>query len=201
MHVTRSRTAQLRAQERGEQIDPAVIANQIQVNPADAQGPPIIEDQQIDPPIEDVDPAAREPDINDDQQGNGERQHRRPADYYRPVIRRLRGFIDNHRTQIETDLRNHQQQQRQNREALELLLNERNEHLNQSERDLNVMVEQLEIVFRRQEEEFIRRRDELNQRENQLNQTEIQNDGSYHNLTGDINTINTEAGDVVGKRL
>lgn len=69
MHVTRSRTAQLRAQERGEQIDPAVIANQIQVNPADAQGPPIIEDQQIDPPIEDVDPAAREPDINDDQQG------------------------------------------------------------------------------------------------------------------------------------
>ncbi len=44
-----------------------MIANQIQVNPADAQGPPIIEDQQIDPPIEDVDPAAREPDINDDQ--------------------------------------------------------------------------------------------------------------------------------------
>lgn len=69
MHVTRSRTAQLRAQERGEQIDPA-IGNQLQVNedPADAQGPLIIDDQQIDPPIANVDPAAQGPDIIDDQQ-------------------------------------------------------------------------------------------------------------------------------------
>lgn len=69
MHVTRSRTAQLRAQERGEQIDPPVIANQIQVNPADAQGPPIIDDQQRDPPIANVNPAAQGPGIIDDQQG------------------------------------------------------------------------------------------------------------------------------------
>ncbi|XP_046450677.1 uncharacterized protein LOC124198564 isoform X3 [Daphnia pulex] len=182
MHETRSRMAQLRAQEMGEQIDP-VIGNQIHVNedPADAQGPLIIDDQQIDPPIANVDLAAQGRDIIDDQQRNGERQHRRPSDYCRPLIGRLRSFIDNHRAQIETDLRNHQQQQRKNREDLELLLNERNEHLNQSERDLNAMVEELETDFRRQEDELIRRRDELDQRESQLHQREIQNDGSYHN--------------------
>ncbi|EFX75484.1 hypothetical protein DAPPUDRAFT_107850 [Daphnia pulex] len=181
MHETRSRTAQLRAQEMGEQIDP-VIGNQIHVNedPTDAQGPLIIDDQQIDPPIANVDPAAQGRNIIDDQQRNGERQHKRPADYYRPLIGRLRGFIDNHRTQIETDLRNHQQQQRQNREDLELLLNERNEHLNQSERDLNAMVDELETDFRRQEDELIRRRDELDQRENQLRQREIRTNRRFH---------------------
>ncbi|XP_046450519.1 uncharacterized protein LOC124198564 isoform X2 [Daphnia pulex] len=179
MHETRSRMAQLRAQEMGEQIDP-VIGNQIHVNedPADAQGPLIIDDQQIDPPIANVDLAAQDGCTH--LSGNGERQHRRPSDYCRPLIGRLRSFIDNHRAQIETDLRNHQQQQRKNREDLELLLNERNEHLNQSERDLNAMVEELETDFRRQEDELIRRRDELDQRESQLHQREIRTNHRFH---------------------